>query len=741
MLGQIRSIEHLLDPVELGHSLTEISAKPEPRTKFSEDLKIRLRLAQGLDAFMLHQHHSMVHLCLAMQRITAGTAEFADVVAFVVGARRQQNIGILGLTLEPDRLVDDKRQLVGPVGFDVAVGIVHRPERGPTVLVEHLDGRMSGLRIAEFLELAFDRLAIPGVALRLAVEDRLGNLQPRHFLRRCIERRELRHAQIQADPQGSRGQVAGHAAIGIAREGEAQIDGRAPLEQAVIDARFAYALHGHQAGHGARPLNACGRAAGAAVTIAPTTRAQIGLPARPAPRQCAHFPGRNAGLQLLPFGRLRDAILDAQQVIAPFIETQAAIGNEFLVVGVFGNPYVGDCHAHRRIGRRLRCNPLAAKQSGGMVEVRIDMNDFDAHFLQPLAAWRAFVRRIRTAGGFRIGRPEHDHFGFLHQVLDQAIGLDLAQAHAIAVVVHRAPIPTFPTVRVVHHLGGADGVEKLVGSTEVITNISPGMVRTMVAHDRALTEITLYALDFRSDDIERLVPTDPDIAGNAAILAIALAVGIEVDALHRIEQAIRRIYCRLLANRMRGHRRLTWRRPALAARLDGPGGRVGVIKFYRRQPDYLAVFDMHESRTAVGIGDIPFDAIAQVGAVLPMQRRYHVQRLGEPDHQVVTPIGLQLKALDRFNALDLIDMQTEQAQAELGIGDRDLDVGRRMQAPARNDFAILESKIACDRIVFGAHLCGKILLRKAQRKFRMAARHQPQSLQEAPQKNRELDVG
>src|ERR1700683_2363347 len=135
---------------------------------------------------------------------------------------------------------------------------------------------MAWRRIAELGELVLDRLADPRVALGLAVDDRLGHPDARDALEARVHGRQLRHALVELDRHRGVFQIARHAAVGIAGEIEIEVDRRAPLQIAHIDAGLAEALHGGEADHDARPRNAGLVAAGAALAGAPAAGGQIG---------------------------------------------------------------------------------------------------------------------------------------------------------------------------------------------------------------------------------------------------------------------------------------------------------------------------------------------------------------------------------------------------------------------------------------------------------------------------------
>src|SRR5450759_2985292 len=189
---------------------------------------------------------------------------------------------------------------------------------------------------------------------------------------------------------------------------------------------------------------------------------------RPAsqPRMCArwraHILGWDAGLLLLPFGRLGHAVAFAHDIGLPGVETDRVRGYVFLVVKSFRDPNVSDSHGERRRGRRLRADPFTWQKLGGRVVMGIDVHDLDAELLQPLPAHRAFLRAIGAAGGFGIGGPEHDHLAVLQQILDGAVSFTLADAHRVAPVVRGAPVPAFPAVRVMVDGRVADGIGETI---------------------------------------------------------------------------------------------------------------------------------------------------------------------------------------------------------------------------------------------------------------------------------------
>ena len=63
----------------------------------------------------------------------------------------------------------------------------------------------------------------------------------------------------------------------------------------------------------------------------------------------------------------------------------------------------------------------------------------------------------------------------------------------------------------------------------------------------------LLPVDLLGDDVQRLVPADPHVAGFAAVLGIAFAIRIEIDPLHGVEDALVRIDQGFHRQRVRRH--------------------------------------------------------------------------------------------------------------------------------------------------------------------------------------------
>src|SRR5665647_2800225 len=91
----------------------------------SEDVVVRLALAERLDALLLENDDAVVGLRVVVGDVARAVAELADVPALEVGAGGQDDVGELGLALHPDRLVDDRADPTLAVRLHIAVGLLH----------------------------------------------------------------------------------------------------------------------------------------------------------------------------------------------------------------------------------------------------------------------------------------------------------------------------------------------------------------------------------------------------------------------------------------------------------------------------------------------------------------------------------------------------------------------------------------------------------------------------------------
>ena len=283
----------------------------------------------------------------------------------------------------------------------------------------------------------------------------------------------------------------------------------------------------------------------------------------------------------------------------------------------------------------------------------------------------------------------------------------------------RAPVPAFPAVGVVVHLRHADRVLELAQRGEVVADVAPRVMRRVAARDRAVAVHRLLPRDLVRDDVERFVPADALVTGDAAVLRVALAVRVEVDSLHRIQDPVRRIDGRLDGLAVRGERSPARRRELLAFRFDRPRLRVAVVEIDRRHAHDLAVLDVDEQRSAVGHVDVARLAATGVDAVTPTGLQHRLEREHEPDGFVLRPVERHAEALGRIDPAELVVRVREDLQPEPGALDRDDDVGIRVDARARADFSVLDDVMAAGPCL-DSDLSREVLLLEPLAECRMA---------------------
>ncbi len=228
-------------------------------------------------------------------------------------------------------------------------------------------------------------------------------------------------------------------------------------------------------------------------------------------------------------------------------------------------------------------NHLSPMQGLGVVEVGVDDDHLDPELLEPAPADVAFVAAVHTgAARLRVGRPVDDEVGVLERVLQQAVLLGDAQAVAEAPHVHGAPVPTFPAVGVVLGVGVADEVEEAQQRAVPVAHVAPHVVRAGSGHHAGRADLPVDADDLVGHHVERLVPADGLVAGDAAVLDVAVALGIEVHPLERREDALGRVDGGPVGHRPGRRRGLAGRRERPAPGLDGPRRSVAVVEVQRQ---------------------------------------------------------------------------------------------------------------------------------------------------------------
>ncbi len=148
-----------------------------------------------------------------------------------------------------------------------------------------------------------------------------------------------------------------------------------------------------------------------------------------------------------------------------------------LVVGVFGDPHVGDGHGHGRVGALPRGDPLAPHHRVGVVVEGVDEDHLDALLLEPLPPEGRILAGVGAAGGVRVVGPVDDHLRVLQGVLQHVVRLGHAQPPVEAIAVGRAPVPAFPAIGIVQHRGAFDHVHEAGEGPHLVAHDAPVVMR------------------------------------------------------------------------------------------------------------------------------------------------------------------------------------------------------------------------------------------------------------------------
>lgn len=112
VLRQRGRIELLLNPVFLGIAFGEFFLHAQPLGKLGENLVIGLRFIQGLNGFLLINNEPVANATVIDELSKAvGICPFGYVIAFKIGAYRQDDIGKTCFRIPKNTLVDDEFKL------------------------------------------------------------------------------------------------------------------------------------------------------------------------------------------------------------------------------------------------------------------------------------------------------------------------------------------------------------------------------------------------------------------------------------------------------------------------------------------------------------------------------------------------------------------------------------------------------------------------------------------------------
>ena len=128
-------------------------------------------------------------------------------------------------------------------------------------------------------------------------------------------------------------------------------------------------------------------------------------------------------------------------------------------------------------------------------------------------------------------------------------------------------------------------------------------------------------------------------------------------------------------------------------------GAVVLGKVDRRHAHDLAVLDGDEDRPAIGHVAIAHAAVGLPGPELGAGGLRHHQRLREPVGQILRPVDGEDEILLRIDLLKPVDRRRQQAGADSGVLEHQLDVGIGMLAGTRDHDTVLELEPAADFLI------------------------------------------
>ena len=301
-----------------------------------------------------------------------------------------------------------------------------------------------------------------------------------------------------------------------------------------------------------------------------------GPPGRPLPGERLDHPRRDAGLLGRPRRRLGHPVFFAQHVVPELLEAHAVGRKVVLVVGVVGDPLVRDRELQRGIGVRQDRDPLVGEDGRAVVEVRADVDLLDADVLPEGAEAADVVPAAEPPGGGRgVAPPEQQEVTVPGDVRIDVGGVRHQSERLAAPEVLGPPVPALPAVRVAHlQRAAAQELQELdLAAVRPVHHLGLAVSVGLGEHGRRSVGVD-DPLQLTDDDVQRLVPGDPDVAALAAVLRVALSVGVPVDPLQRIRDPVRRVDALLVAQAERIDGRLERDLEGLAAGLDLPGAEL-----------------------------------------------------------------------------------------------------------------------------------------------------------------------
>ncbi len=200
---------------------------------------------------------------------------------------------------------------------------------------------------------------------------------------------------------------------------------------------------------------------------------------------------------------------------------------------------------------------------GGVVAVRRDGDVLDTAIVEPERQPARQLPAPCRGVGLEVTAPVEHGVAILRNILGRAGGKRVLPDGVHAPSVLRAPVPALPRIRVarLHGVAPAQIQQAGLAPMRAMNRLALAMA-VGLAEDRVGPVLLMHPLDLGSYETACLVPAYALVLAHPAVLGIALALGIPIDALHGERNAVARVGAALVRQR-------EVRRRGLHARLEG----------------------------------------------------------------------------------------------------------------------------------------------------------------------------
>ena len=202
----------------------------------------------------------------------------------------------------------------------------------------------------------------------------------------------------------------------------------------------------------------------------------------------------------------------------------------FLIIGTFGHPDISDGQLQGRIGIGQYRYPFIGMDGGGIVQVRADIDLFDANLRPPVTepGWETARKSPRK------WFPDHlPRTGACSAIFRDIFKTVMRRGHLT--YIHGppdmlgSPVPALPAIRIPDLQGITSHLLQKQHLTAVRAVHSLCLSVSVPLRKYGIRPIFfLYPFYFAGDDIGSLIPGNPLIFALAPVLGISFAVGVPV---------------------------------------------------------------------------------------------------------------------------------------------------------------------------------------------------------------------